>query len=358
MNTEAIVRGIRTVIEGLSMIESELSKSTPELKSNADQDVKVPTEISVTEKSEPIQSPLYTKEQLDSMKYAELKKLATSLNVSGKGTRDEITANILAVVSEDATADESEPVESETQVEETSAETSEEGEATEERDLDFYIGLAKEVAKEMSLDDIKNSLKEVGIAPPKKKSDVIEALGKAFYEGLIEIDEDEESDEEEAADDIDEGDSEEQSEVEDSDNEEAEFELSEDSYFEQYDPFGINDPDSLSPKRAKAIKKMMTSLVSDIENDEITEDDMVKFIEDFCTEDELDDLGDDYTSEDIIALFVEMKKRLIDDDGDSHEGADPYEIGEENYCCGHVLQYDETSNKFICENCGTEYEAE
>ena len=49
---------------------------------------------------------------------------------------------------------------------------------------------------------------------------------------------------------------------------------------------------------------------------------------------------------------------MIDDEGNTNEPGEPYEINEENYCCGHALKYDKNGKVFICEVCGNKYEAE
>ena len=62
--------------------------------------------------------------------------------------------------------------------------------------------------------------------------------------------------------------------------------------------------------------------------------------------------------DDFIKLYMELHKRFIDNDGEAHEPSDPYEVGEEDFCCGHPLKYMKKTKKYVCEHCGAEYEAE
>ena len=57
-------------------------------------------------------------------------------------------------------------------------------------------------------------------------------------------------------------------------------------------------------------------------------------------------------------MYMELVKRSIDNDGEEHEPSDPYELGEHDMCCGHELKYVKKTKKYVCEHCGTEYEAE
>ena len=90
----------------------------------------------------------------------------------------------------------------------------------------------------------------------------------------------------------------------------------------------------------------------------LTDEDISSYVEDNETEAEIDLLGDDYTEEDILKMYMELVKRTIDNDGEEHEQGEPYELADKDVCCGHELKYVKKSKKYICEHCGTEYEAE
>lgn len=351
------MRNNERIIEALEIIIEELKKDTctcnpaPAESPVVDDKKPEPTtaEEPMNEPEEPANSEeagAYTKEQLDAMKYNELKKLGASLGVACTGKRDEITARILSVVSaggDDTAESASEPEEE--KVVQTQPRRGgglkKKAQSTEPEIAPEFVEAAKELLESNAIEDIKDALKDVGVKV--KRTDNLETvLAKALADGLLETEDDEEDDKagedqtEEAGDD--------------------EIEFSEDSYFSQYDPEGVNDPANMSKKRLKAVKAMMASIIEGVETEEITEDDISTFLETMCTEDELESLGENYTFEELVAMYCEVNKRLIDNDGDTHEASDPYELGEENFCCGHKLKYDRKSKKYICETCGEEYE--
>ena len=135
-------------------------------------------------------------------------------------------------------------------------------------------------------------------------------------------------------------------------------EFNEESYFPEYDEAGYNNPDSMKEERAEAVKAMMADIIEKVENDELKEEDMQTFLENVCTDEELEALGEDYEFEELVAMYCEIRKRFVDDDGEEHEPGDPYELNEKNFCCGHELKYEKKSKTFICESCGEKYTAE
>ena len=140
------------------------------------------------------------------------------------------------------------------------------------------------------------------------------------------------------------------------DDEEVEIEAT--SYFEQFDPDGYNNPDNMTDERREAVEAKMDEIITEYSDGSLTSDDISSYIEDNATQEEIDLLGDDYTDDDLLMLYMELNQRNIDNDGEEHEPSDPYEVGDTNFCCGHELKYEENTKKFICEHCGEEYEAE
>ena len=302
----------------------------------------------------------FSKEQLDSMKYNELKKLGASLGVPCTGKRDEITARILAldveVTAEPTEEGDEGAVEDENKVvpiDKAKKGGLKKSKKTEEVVPQEFVDKAKEIAEETDVEEIVEVLADVGIKAKGKKSDIVMLLAKALADGLIDIDDE---DEEESEEEVEETEAEESEVAEDESEDEAEFNA--DSYFEEYDPDGVNNPENMTEERAEAVHAMMEETIEAIENEQITEEDISTFCENTCTQDELDQLGDDYEFEDLVALYLETKKRMIDDEGNTNEPGEPYEISEENYCCGHALKYDKKGKVFICEVCGNKYEAE
>ena len=168
-------------------------------------------------------------------------------------------------------------------------------------------------------------------------------LAEAFQNGMIDVDDEEEDDEPKS---------------EDVAESEEELDFSEDSYFDQYDPNGINDPSIMSKKRAKAVKSLVADIISKFESEELTVEDIESELEDYVTDDDVELLGEDYSEEELVAFYIEMKKRFVDEDGSVCEPGEPYEIGNTNFCCGHELSYDKKKKTFICPVCSEEYEAE
>lgn len=365
MNKAKVIEGINATIEGLNLIKNALTSDNEEVAST-------PTNT-VTGK--------FSREQLEKMKFNDFKKLAASLGVKCTGTREEIIERILAldveVDVEEAPVKEEVSVVKEEPVEEAVAE-----ESDEESEVD-YVAMAKQIVEESGVENCIEALKECNVKATKKN--VVEKLAEAIEQGLVEIDDDagedyesdstakedfsEEEDEEEVDEDSedsddDEEDSEEDEDEDDSSEEDDEEEVDASSYFAKYDPNGINDPDNMTDERKEAIEKMMEEILDSVDDDDFIPN-VEKYLEENATDAEIDLLGEDYDETEEAKLYMEMKKRTIDDDGEEHEPAeaeseegDPYEINGHDMCCGHELKYIKKTKKYVCEHCGAEFEAE
>lgn len=374
MKNERIIEGLNAIIEGATILRDELAGGAE--KRNA-VDSKSATRRQAVQKEQPAMNEpeeteatvegKFSREQLMSMKFNELKKLGASVGVSCKGTRDEIVERMLQVtVTATVENDEAEPEKTEAPAKDDGKvvpinkkkgglKKSAKTEEPEEEEVDEqYIQMATEATEDMSAKEIIEYLAEFDIEAKGKKSDVVKVLAKAIADGIVQLEDDDEEDESEEEADVEETTAEAEETAEDEDGEE----FNEESYFPEYDPDGVNNPEGMSEERAEAVKSMMADIIEGVENDTITEEDIQTFLETYASEEELEALGDDYQFEDLVAMYCEVKKRFIDDDGEEHEAGDPYEIDEENYCCGRKLKYEKKSKKFICENCGEEYEAE
>lgn len=375
MKNERIIEGLNVIIEGATILRDELAggvekRNAVESKSATRRQAvqKEQPAMNEPEETEATVEGKFSREQLMSMKFNELKKLGASVGVSCKGTRDEIVERMLQVTVTATVVenDEAEPEKTEAPAKDggkvvpinkkkgglkKSAKTEE----PEEEEVDEqYIQMATEATEDMSAKEIIEYLAKFDIEAKGKKSDVVKVLAKAIADGIVQLEDDDEDESEEEAD-VEETTAEAEEETaEDEDGEE----FNEESYFPEYDPEGVNNPEGMSEERAEAVKSMMADIIEGVENDTITEEDIQTFLETYASEEELEALGDDYQFEDLVAMYCEVKKRFIDDDGEEHEAGDPYEIDEENYCCGRKLKYEKKSKKFICENCGEEYEAE
>lgn len=378
MKNERIIEGLNAIIEGATILRDELaggaekrnavdSKSATRRQA-VQKEQPAMNEPEATEATEATVEGKFSREQLMSMKFNELKKLGASVGVSCKGTRDEIVERMLQVtVTATVENDEAEPEETEAPAKDDGKvvpinkkkgglKKSAKTEEPEEEEVDEqYIQMATEATEDMSAKEIIEYLAEFDIEAKGKKSDVVKVLAKAIADGIVQLEDDDEEDDSEEEADVEETTAEAEEETaEDEDGEE----FNEESYFPEYDPEGVNNPDGMSEERAEAVKSVMADIIEGVENDTITEEDIQTFLETYASEEELEALGDDYQFEDLVAMYCEVKKRFIDDNGEEHEAGDPYEIDEENYCCGRKLKYEKKSKKFICENCGEEYEAE
>lgn len=358
MNNAEIIKGIDLTLEGLKTIKNALMTG-----------VEAPNTVPTVSKDEGVaESPAiegtleFDVEELKAMKYNEFKKLAASLGVKCTGTRDEILARILAldnavIVSEPVPVDEEEdeaPVEEVKPSNVKKFEKKVKESKVEEPERDEFDEQAEEVAKDTPVEDIIEALADVNIKANKKNA--VTLLAEALREGLIELDdEDEEELEEEETEEVEEAEVEEDSAE---DEEEEEVDINATSYFAKYDPKGYNDPEKMTKERAKAVKTKMLEILDAYYDDELTEEDIASYVEDNATEEEIELLGEEYTSDDILMMYMELVKRTIDNEGEEHEPADPYEVADMDVCCGHELKYVKKTKKYICEHCGTEYEAE
>lgn len=368
MNITEIIKGIDYTIEGLNQIkdalmaeETPVADATPvKSKSQARREAiqKEAKEEAVEETSEAtVMTGKFDVEELKAMKYNEFKKFASSLGVKCTGTRDEILERILALnVTAEVTEEVEEDVAEETPVKEEKESKSDKPakgkklgkKETDEPARDEFDEQAEAIAKETPVEDIIEALADVEVKATKKNA--VEKLAYALREGLIEMEDDEEDEEEE--------DEDEEVTEDVADEEDDEEEISADSYFSEYDPNGFNDPEEMTEERKEAIEEKMDEVLTNISEGKLKMDEIESYLEDNCTEEEIELLGDDYDDDEVIKLYMEMIKRTISDEGEEVEPAEPYEIGEHNMCCGHELKYVKKTKNYVCSQCGGEYEAE
>lgn len=371
MNNAEIIKGIDLTIEGLTTIKKALLVADGAV-APATAEVEAPKSKSVArrekaQKEEPMNPPVeetegsateavvgkFSVEQLNSMKYNEFKKFAASLGVKCTGTRDEIMERILAL-DVTVTADScevSEPVEEDKAEVESPSKSDKPARGKKfakkeanEPARDEFDEQAEEIAKDTAVEDIIEALADVDIKATKKNA--VQKLAEALRQGLIELDDEEDEEvEEDTAEEA----------VESEDDGE---EITAESYFPELDPNGYNDPENMTEERAEAIEAKMDEILTAYSDGDLTDEEIASYVEDNATEKEIDLLGDEYTEEDILKLYMELIKRTIDNDGEEHEQGEPYEVADKDVCCGHELKYVKKTKKYICEHCGTEYEAE
>lgn len=355
MNKAEFIKGINMAIEGLTAmrdaVENEGAEKTPTAPATKTAVGGKKAPVSKTAKKEeeaaqeaPTDGQTYTTAELTGMKYNEFKKLASSLGVDCKGTRDEIMARVVAlgvVTDAEASAEEEAPVKEEKKpVAGKSNKSASVGKGglkkADAPTTDEFDAQAEEIAKETSVADIIEALKGVGVKAT--KLDYKKKLAGALRDGLIAVGE-----EEAEAGKEDDGDGE---------------EVSAETYFDNYDVYEVNDPDKMGEARATACAEKQGAILEAVAEGSITSDDIIDFLQNNATQEELDLLGDEYTEDDLIQLYIEVSKHFIDEDGDEHEPGEAYMIGEDAYCCGMPLAFDEATGKFLCSHCAGEYEAE
>lgn len=356
MRKKELIKALSKIEEGIAdvknlLIADEQVATAQETSAKKDTVDEVSTKSNEEETEEVQSNGTYSREDLLAMKYNDLKKLGKEVGVKCTGTRDEIIDKILAVPMNDSPmAEPEDDEEEESNVVPIKKKSAKKEEPIEEEDEDDeieeqYLAMAREALEDNDLEDIVEVLAEAGIKLSKlqaKKEDIVMTkLAEAFQNGMIEAEgeEDEEANTED-----------------DEEDDEDGLEFSEDSYFDEYDPEGINDPQAMSKKRAKAIKTLVADIINKYEEEELTIKDIESELEDIVTDDDIELLGEDYSEEELVAFYIEMKKRFVDDEGNVCEPSDPYEIGEDNFCCGHQLQYDKKHKKYTCPVCGEEYE--
>ena len=289
--------------------------------------------------------------EVKKMGYNDLKKYAQSIGIKAVGTRDQIVAKVEEALRNGSASDgdgESSGEEKSGKVVPIGKKSSKGGlkkKAEPEAEPEEEDEIAKAVRAEaegMDVTDIAELLQSVGIKASGKKEKLITILIGAVKDGKIDFSDEGESGDDEAS---------------------AETEAGDDvdfhEYHEDYDPSGLNDPSTIKKKRAKAISTMIDEEVEKINSGDTSEKDIKDFLNTVLTEGELEDYGLDSMDEtELVFLYLEVMKSFIDDDGDIHEPSDPYTIGDNNICCGHILAYDDEAGQYICESCGETYEAE
>lgn len=344
---ESIAQGINSIVEGLKQTECSCTACNTadsvhdEVTKKSDK-VSAPAEKKIAPKkadkeSDTTDGSAYTEEELSNMSYNDIKKLAKELGISAVGNRKEIVKKILSADTAESTGDEEEIKTAgtksaksapksfkKTKVEEPEPVEEDDEEDEDDSDETNIEDTVKEATADMSDDEIRTLLEDVGVSSKGKRQALISKLVKAVEDGLIDLDGDE--DEDTDSDDSGESDDEESGDV----------------------------TEGMTKARKKAYEQLVKETEEDFENGEISREDLIEFINAFNgTDDKFKKVSD----EDLLMKYLELSAMLVSDDGEIvEEGA--YTINEEPYCCGHPLSYDEDEEKFVCECCGNEYEAE
>lgn len=355
MNKAEIIKGIDKVMDGLKDLRSAIENgeetapaaapAKPTLGGKKNGAVTAKVTASAPAKEKPASGgKTYTMNELVGMKYNEFKKLAASLGVDCKGTRDEIMNRVidLGVVSDaDSASAPASPAKNDKKPalgakSDKSASVGKLGAKKADAPAkDEFDEQAEEIAKDTPVEDIISALDDVGIKASKLNYKTV--LAKALREGKLTIgDDDEEGGEEESSDE----------------------EMVAEDYYSDYDLSGANDPENMTEERSAACIEKQGAVLEAFQSDGLTEDELVEYLNSCASEDEIALLGENYTMEQLLMLYIEVAKHYIDNEGNEHEPGDPYEIGETNFCCGQPLAYDKKTKNFICSHCAAEYSAQ
>ena len=348
------LEGLKAISEGLALFIAGLEESMNSIAETTTTVEEKPVKKS-SKKSAPIEEPDEEEEVtetsteinedvLNEMSYNDLKKLAKDYGISAAGNRKELVKKLLSLAETEEEQTEEADVETEEDekptkksarksakakkpVEEEPDDEEEEesdDESDDEEDEDNSVAeQVNEAVADMSDDELRDILESVKLSTKGKRQALIAKIVTAVEEGLISLD-DEETEEA---------------------DEEEEAEESEES---------ADITEGMTKKRKKAFEELCDETNEQFENDEITRDDLIDFINEFNgTKDKMKKVSD----EDLITKYLELSAMMIDDDGAIvEEGA--YYINEEPYCCGHPLTYDKKKKCYKCEHCGEEYDAE
>lgn len=344
MKKDLILASIGTIQSGLQMlvdaIEGEALQDVKELKAQVKED----TEKAVKKATTPKESPddeegvELTQEFLETVKYNDLKKLASNMGIEGKGTREQIIDRILGTVDTDEEAEVEEPakVVDIGKARKAKAESVEEDDEAEE-DLEEAEEVKPQWVLEleaMSVEDLADLLTSVKLPAKGKKQALVDRAIAAVNDGTIVIDEEAEE--------------------------------------------VVEEP--VKKKPAKRQTKKDKEVATTVEREELITDELVAIAESLLQEDEdfdsfdveldqetLDVVNkfsgtelvlDDLTKEDVkIVTEVAVCAMLLmtDSEGDLQDFEEAYQLPTEQwFCCGHELE--ETDAGMLCNVCGTIWE--
>lgn len=319
--TEAISEKIGNLV--IQKVEADKVKTVP-LNNEPKETVKKET---VKKEAEPVEIEEEISEvDLGSMKLKELREYAEELGLNSKGKRAEVEERIQEFLNSEESEEEDldeEVEEVEDDVEEVEEESeeddSEENDSEEDEDDEKYAQV-REYVENASDEEIKETLKELGLSTKGKREALIEKLYQAVKDGLFEFAEDDE--ESEGVEDIEES------------EEESEELL-----------------DDMTPERAKGVEELQEQVYADFESGDLTRKDMTTYLKQVgvAVTKKVDD-------DNVLDMYIEKLSLLVDDEGEFHdEGEDPYTVNGVPYCCGAKLEVLEDGG-YKCNVCGAEYD--
>lgn len=323
--TEAISEKIGNLV--IQKVEADKVKTVP-LNNEPKETVKKET---VKKEAEPVEIEEEISEvDLGSMKLKELREYAEELGLNSKGKRAEVEERIQEFLNSEESEEEDLDEESEDddveEFEESDESDEDEDSEEEESEEDEKYAQVKEYVENASDEEIKETLKELGLSTKGKREALIEKLYQAVKDGLFEFAEDDEDEDEE---------SEDVEDIEESEEESEEL------------------LDDMTSERAKGVEELEEKVYADFESGDLTRKDMTTYLKQVgvAVTKKVDD-------EDVLEMYINKLALLVDDEGEFHEeGEDPYTVNGVPYCCGAKLEVLEDGG-YKCNVCGTEYDDE
>ena len=363
MKAKNVAKSIDVIIGGLEDLKKELLEADVETTEEA-VEAEAPKTRKTSKKSEPVSDNKVSKktkattkaakvEEEDgddgdtdyaSMKYNDLKKLAVERGMKSPNvSKDEL----IAFLSGEDVDDEEEDVESE--------------EVENETDEEDLTDTVTKLLDGVDTEDIAGFLTENGISAKGKRPSLIAKIVTAIEDGDLsledlEVEDDSEEEVEEAPKKTnkksDKPKSKKSAKVEEPEEDDEE-ESEEVGYVEDEDGNFVNELEenellhTVSADRYEAYEKYISKVEKDIKKKSVKAE-LIDELEEF--------FGDDFDSKkDDIVEFAGIKFLLMtDDEGETHDMEEPYEINEIACCCGQPLT--ETEDGFVCDICGSEYD--
>lgn len=373
MKAKNVAKSIDVIIGGLEDLKKEILEADVDTAEEA-VETEAPKTRKTSKKSEPVSDKKVSKktkattkaakvEEEDeedgetdyaSMKYNDLKKLAVKRGMKSPNvSKDEL----IAFLSGEDVDDDEEDVENE--------------EVENETDEEDLTDTVTKLLDGVDTEDIAGFLTENGISAKGKRPSLIAKIVTAIEDGDLsledlEVEDDEEEEVEEApkktskkSDTPKSKKSAKVEEPEDDDEEDEDEEESEDAGFgyvyDDDDEMFINEETDnellaqVTPERFEAAKEYAAGVEKNLKK-KSKKAELVKELEEF--------FGDEFNAkkDDILEVAVTKFLLMTDDDGETHELEDPYEINEIACCCGQSLT--ETKDGYVCDICGNEYDEE
>ena len=370
MDAKKVVKGIEMVEDGLAEIKAGLLAEIGETEVSEEVSKKKTSKKSASAKEETPKKKAgkvttkAAKEEVEddedvdgvdysSMKYNDLKKLAVERGMKSPNvSKDEIIAFLTGEPVEDVDDEDVEPEEVENE--------------TDEEDLTAKVTAMLE---EVDTEDIAGFLTENGISAKGKRPSLIAKIVTAIEDGDISLEDIEVEDEDDRRELEEEPPTKSKSgekrpaggknrgnNVEEPEEDEEESENILGYEYDDNEDVYTNDDNEENELLAVVSSARMDACIEYLEG---VEKDLKKKSAKLRIVKELEEFfGDDFDAdEDDIVAFAGIKFLLMtDDEGETHDMEDPYEVNEIVCCCGQPLT--ETKDGYVCDVCESEYDDE